>query len=372
MPLVAPRRVLARAAAVVALVALPILVGAEENKATISYSNRLHELTDPPPLLADFPEYVEPVREVKRFEAPPLIDQADADLAVRAWRFSYNARGIVEVPNRMRAAETAVIVVHPWGIDDGQGWTSPEPAGVAFFCTPAKNRLYHRHVAEVLNPFLKSLRSRVALIAYSLPGEDDPIRRKVYRSIRRRPTAEERKQGKLELAEKLHNFSYRGSPIDTELSLDADRTVADYFARFRGLDASGHFNNDGFWALPIPVAGGIEVAPDDVVIYDADGYRPLRDFLKSQGIRNVLLCGYATDMCVCSTTAGYENLAPDFNLFLVGDATLATFPANATPRFATNAALSFASLNYFITQVSWVRRIERGEKTTGSTGDTGR
>ena len=45
----------------------------------------------------------------------------------------------------------------------------------------------------------------------------------------------------------------------------------------------------------------------------------------------------------------------DFNVFLVGDATLATFPANPTPRFATNAAVSFASLENLITQISWIR-----------------
>jgi hypothetical protein len=69
----------------------------------------------------------------------------------------------------------------------------------------------------------------------------------------------------------------------------------------------------------------------------------------------VLLTGYNTDMCVCSTTAGYKNLAQDFDVFLVGDATIATFPAHPTPRFATTSAVCFASLNLFITQVSWVR-----------------
>jgi hypothetical protein len=59
-------------------------------------------------------------------------------------------------------------------------------------------------------------------------------------------------------------------------------------------------------------------------------------------------------MCFCKTTAGYQNLAKDFNVFLVGDATLATFPGNSTPRFATNASISFASLEHLITQVSWV------------------
>ena len=65
--------------------------------------------------------------------------------------------------------------------------------------------------------------------------------------------------------------------------------------------------------------------------------------------------GYATDRCFCKTTAGYENLSKDFNVFLVGDATLATFPANSSPRFATSAAISFAALDHLITQVSWVR-----------------
>ena len=70
---------------------------------------------------------------------------------------------------------------------------------------------------------------------------------------------------------------------------------------------------------------------------------------------HVLLTGYATDMCYARTCAGYENLAKDFNVFLVGDATLATFPANSTPRYATNAHISFASLEHLITQVSWIR-----------------
>jgi hypothetical protein len=47
-------------------------------------------------------------------------------------------------------------------------------------------------------------------------------------------------------------------------------------------------------------------------------------------------------------------LSKDFNVFLVGDATLATFPANSSPRFATNASISFAALEHLITQTSWI------------------
>ena len=335
--------------------AVAVAMAAADPQPARVYTNQLRRIANPAPLLADYPEFIEPIREQIHFEAPPLVDDADGDLMVRAWRFSYNARGIIEIPNRLDASATAIIIVHPWGIDDGGGWQTPEPAGVAFFCTPSKNRLGGKHVRRVINPFLKALRGKVALVMYSLPGNEDPIRRKVYRSIRRQPTASERREGLAELRRKLAEFPYRGKPLPTRLKLSSDRPVVDYFRQFPGLDAGDHFNRAGFWNLPIPVTRHIDVDPTDVVIYDGDGYDPLKRFLQAHGIRHVLLAGYATDMCYARTTAGYENLDKDFNVFLVGDATLATFPANRSPRFATNASISFAALNHLITQVSWIR-----------------
>jgi hypothetical protein len=328
---------------------------AETKTPTRMYENRLTRIARPQPLLNDHPEFVEPIRETVRYEAPPLVDDPRADLEVRAWRFSYNARGIIEVPNRLRAPHTAVIMVHPWGIDDGQGWRTPEPAGVADFCTPEKNHLAGRHTREIINPFLQSLRGKVALILYSLPGSEDPIRKKLYRSFTSKPTESQRREGARELRDKLNGFPYQGQALPATLTLSKDRPVVDYFRQFPGLDAGPKFNRAGFWDLPIPVTKDIDVDPDDVVIYDAAGYAPLKTFLQKHGIRHVLLSGYATDMCFCRTTAGYDNLARDFNVFLVGDATLATFPANSSPRYATNAALSLASLNHLITQISWIR-----------------
>lgn len=329
----------------------------------ISYENRLRLIANPQPLLADFPEFVEPIREQIRYEAPPLIDGASADIAVRAWRFSYNARGIIEVPNRLNASETAVIIVHPWGIDDGQGWNTPQPAGAAFFCTPERNQIYRKHARLIVNPLLKSLRERARLVMYSLPGKEDPIRQKLYRSFRSRTTAEQRRVGAKELTAKLAAFDYNGGKLPAELELSKSTQAIDYFKKFPGLSAYDHYNNKGFWKLPIPVVREIEVAPDDVVIYDGDGYPALRDFLKTTGIRHVLLGGYATDKCVCATTAGYENLRKDFNVFLVGDATMATFPASNTPKHHTKASIANASLNLFITQVSWIKPV--GEKRAG-------
>lgn len=336
---------------------LPCAAGslAQDSNDVRTYANQLTRISDPQPLLADHPEFVQPVVETVRYEAPLLVDDDGADLHVRAWRFSYNARGIIEMPNRLRAAQTAVIMVHPWGVDDGQGWKTPEPAGAADFCTVEKNHLAGRHTRTVINPFLKQLRERVACTLYSLPGSRDPIRAKMYRSFEHRPTAAVRKQGTRELKEKLASFNYAGQPVPATVELSAGKPVIDYFRQFPGLDAGPRYNNAGFWNLPIPVTRDIDVHDDDIVIYDAEGYEPLRKFLEQQGVRHVLLTGYATDMCFCRTTAGYENLSRDFNVFLVGDATLATFPANATPRYATNAHISFASLNHLITQVSWVK-----------------
>ena len=330
-------------------------VCANADPPTRTYANRLTPIRDAKPLLADHPEFVAPVKETARFEAPPLVEDEGADLHVRAWRFSYNARGIIEMPNHLRAAETAVIMVHPWGIDDGQGWKTPEPAGVCDFCTPTKNALAAKHTRTVIDPFLKSLRGRVAFVLFSLPGKEDPIRKKLYRSIRGRPTDADRKAGAAELAATLKAFDYRGEPLPETLTLSKETPVIDYFRQFPGLDAGPRYNAAGFWDLPIPVTKDIDYHPDDVVIYDADGYPPLRDFLKKHNVRHVLLTGYATDKCFCRTTAGYENLSKDFNVFLVGDATLATFPANDSPRHATNAAISFAALDHLITQVSWVK-----------------
>src|SRR5881397_1846672 len=72
--------------------------GAADRPATRTYENRLRRIDKPKPLLADYPEFVEPVRELLRYEAPALVEDEGADLAVRAWRFSYNARGIIEMP----------------------------------------------------------------------------------------------------------------------------------------------------------------------------------------------------------------------------------------------------------------------------------
>lgn len=340
----------------IALLALAMM-GSQgaSGEGTREYIHRLTAIKDPQPLLADFPHFVEPIRETARFEAAALIEDEQADLEVRAWRFSYNVRGIIEIPNRLQSKETAVVVVHPWGVDDGQGWRTPEPAGAAFQCTPAKNRIVLQHGKQVIDPLLQRLRPHVGMVLYSMRGDADPVRTSLYRSIDRTPTETERAAAKQQLTKILNDFPYRAQALPEKLLITNQSPVADYFRQIPGLDAGPAYDGAGFWDLPVPVMDTIRVHPQDVVYYDNDGYPKLRDFLKSHGIRHVLLAGYNTDMCVCSTTAGYENLRKDFNVFLVGDATIATFPANPDPRLATNATVSFASLNLFITQCSWIK-----------------
>ncbi len=345
---------------VTAFAALPLsMTSAGEPKRV--YHNRLKLLEHPKPLLADHPEFVQPIEEVRRFEAPVLVDDEEADLSVRAWRFSYNARGIIEIPNRLRADKTAVIMVHPWGIDDGQGWKTPEPVGACDFCTPTKNHLAGRHTREVIDPFLKRMRDKVSLVMFSLIGKPDPIRKKLYRTFNYRPTAKERAEAKKQLAQKLDSLPYKGESLVEQITLSRDRPVIDYFRQFPGLSAGDRYNGKGFWNVPVPITADVTMHKNDVLIFDQEGYASLKSFLSKHGIRHVLLTGYATDMCFRRTTAGYENLSKDFNVFLVGDATLATFPANSTPRYATNTHISFASLNHLITQVSWVTKLEKSK-----------
>jgi hypothetical protein len=330
----------------------------EDDRGNLTYFNVLHPVAQPLPILANYPEFVAPIKERSRFESPPLILDQTANLSVRAWRYSYNARAIIEIPNKLNGLKTALLVVHPWGIDDLQGLMTPEPAGVAFFCTPQKNALYHRHIQEVINPFLDRLRPHVALIAYSLPGQEDSIRKKLYKSPRTENSDLPKKSGITLLERTLHAFPYKGEPIPSSIRLERAKEITTYFSAFNGCDASSRYNHEGFWDLPIPLAKTLKKREGDVVFYDGHWYEELKDYLKKRGIQHILLAGYATDICVKNSTAGYQNLKKDFNVFVVGDATLANFPAQDLPNQATSIALATASLNNLITETAWIHAIQ--------------
>jgi hypothetical protein len=188
-----------------------------------------------------------------------------------------------------------------------------------------------------------------------MPGKEDEVRKLLYASVVTRPEDLNLAQGEKRLRETLGQHPFEGQPLVRSLELDPQTPVRSYLEQTPSTDAGDRYNGPGFWSLPMPIASALETKPTDLVFYDGEGYPKVSDALKERGVRHVLLTGYATDMCVIRTTCGYENLGKDFNVFLVGDATLATFPGSTTPRFATQVALANASLHLMITPANWVQ-----------------
>ncbi len=104
---------------------------------------------------------------------------------------------------------------------------------------------------------------------------------------------------------------------------------------------------------------------NDVVIFDEDGYASLRDFHAANKNPTCSLTGYATDVCYCETTAGYENLSRISMRVLVGDTSLATFPEQLHSRPPPRRPL-VRRVQPAITPVSWVK-LEEAEAEAGLT-----
>lgn len=296
-----------------------------------------------PKLRVDWSKYIRPIMpgDYARYRGPALVNVPDGDLAVRAWNLrpyvpGHKAPSIVESRNVVRCDQTVIVAVHSWGIEDGQGWQGPQAYnlyGYAFCGLKADNLIANEQMREIVRPFIASMRDHVRLVGYSLPGVADPLRSRLYRDYDNRPSAATRAAAQPELE-----------------------------AYLRGLSRKQ-------WPEKIPVNKNLRCALDDVVFYDGLGYPAMRTFLMRQGVRNVLLAGYCTDMCVISTTAGYRNLSEDFNVFLVGDVTLAAWPVTVkTPNgytpHSTTTELIAASQHHgkhplAITQSSWIEPIER-------------
>jgi hypothetical protein len=321
-------------------------------------------ITSPDTILGDWPacdvdwaQFVQPIEpgEFERYVGPALVDTPGGDLIVRAWKYvpdvpDFGSPGIVESYNVLRSDRTALILVHPWGIEDGQGWGYPQAYnayGYAFEGLLSDNLLVLDHMDDLVKPFVDSMRGRLPLVAYSEPAGPDAVRGKLYRDYDSQPGAALRAQGRLEIE-----------------------------AYLNGLTGTQ-------WPDKIPVHGYLDYAPNDVVIYDDLGYAALRDFLQSHGIENVLFGGYATDMCVISTTAGYQNLTQHFNVFVVGTATLAAWPTTPDPfngydPHPTRDELITASQHpgahpIAVTQASWIRFVdpEPGAALAPAWRDTG-
>ena len=160
-------------------------------------------VAEPGTLLGDWPAYVEPIApgDYPRYEEEPAVDDVGADLLIRGWRYDPDL-GIVESESELRSDVTAVVVVHPWGIDDGQGWSYPQAYaayGYVFEGLYDDNQLYLAQVEDVVRPTLDTLRGRVPLIVYALPGSPDDIRTARYRAWDRTPGQSERDAAQVSL-----------------------------------------------------------------------------------------------------------------------------------------------------------------------------
>lgn len=90
------------------------------------------------------------------------------------------------------------------GIDDGQGWRTPQPAGVCDICTEEKNALAGQHTVQVVNPLVERLRKIGCAVVYSLRGGTHPITDRLYRTLHAAaPSAADREAAKTELTAAL-------------------------------------------------------------------------------------------------------------------------------------------------------------------------
>lgn len=341
---------------------------------TFTYRNSLEKIKNPLPILADHADFVEPLRFETRYLAPPVVNDEWGRLEVRSWRYWYNARGIIEMVNRLDPSATAVINLMAWGVDDGGGFRTPAPAGVVLAGTPEKNALYPRQIAEVVNPFIRRLSGQIALVGHTLPGQEDPVRKLLYPSISTGRESLDPPAGKRKLEEIFTARTFKGPAQEESLELDGNAPLTSYFQQTPSSHASVRGNGPGFEEIPVPLANDIFRCPNDIVFYDGEGYEKVRDYLRKKGIRHILVMGFIekstilpthpragaesadkTVMDRIGTALDIERLGKDFNIFLVGDAVRTTFPGSTTPRYAVQAALAKLAGENMITQAGWVK-----------------
>jgi hypothetical protein len=327
----------------------------ETKEQNFQYDNTLTVITSKiDTIMADYPDFYLPIIVENRFKGKVLIEDKNANLLVKSWRYSYNARGIIQIDNKLNKDNTAIVIVHPWGIDNNQIYITPKPAGAVFMGTPEKNKVYIKHTQKVLNPFLKNIKNNVNMVVFSLPGERDNVRNSLYSNQIIKKSIFQR-----ELNDILQSFSYKGNNLKKKLLISNVNVINDYFNEFISLDGSEYYNGKGFWSLPVPLVNTLNFFDNYQIIYDQEGYDTLKKMLKRNNIKHVLLGGYCLDKCVKHTTAGYDNLKKDFNVFIIGDATLSTYPASEKPHYSNYYNIANASLTNLITQISWIIPIKK-------------
>lgn len=245
-----------------------------------NYKHTLKPVKNDIPILADYPEFIKPIDNINRLQAPPLINTDKSDLEVLCWRYSKNLDALIQMNNKLKASETAVLIVHPWGIDDGQGWNTPEPDVFILFGKNYKNEIYQQHVSKVLNPFLNNVRNKVKTIVYTMPGDERKLRTKLYSTIYSKKSTDNKKIS-IEVKEQLKKEIYhKGQPLPVDLKLNQNLPVTTaYFEAFGYAMTEPYMPPELFSQAPLPISKNINYNSDDIVFFDSDGYKKLKEYL---------------------------------------------------------------------------------------------
>jgi hypothetical protein len=279
--------------------------------------------------------------------AKPLIN--DGNLIVDSWRYSYNLRGIIRMENSLNPKKTALLVVHPLAIDDGSGLITPNPNGAIHFGTSKKNKVANDVIKKVTNPFLNQYRGKVSKICIDLQGREDGLRNKTYPSISNKGKIIN-KTSKI-LLRNITKNKFKGNSIEKKLLLNKNFILTDYFKKFPSLNAGSRYNG-GFEKISFPVNQNLEVCEDDIVFYDGDGWNKSLKYLKMIGVKHILAIGFSMDVCL---RRRIDYLKKHFNIIIVSDASLATFPGPNNPNSIMEFKSYDQSLDYFITSTTRIR-----------------
>ena len=169
--------------------------------------------------------------------------------------------GIIEVPNRLSSSRTAVIVVHPWGIDDGQGLAQPRAGRRRVSMHPGEEQDRARacrqgHRSRFSRPCAVKL-----AYSWAIAFRELRIRSGGRSTARSAASPQSRNAGKASESSRPSSKASitAGSQYPVRSTVDSQTPALAYFKQFPGLDAGPAFDGTRILELPIPVMKPIEV-----------------------------------------------------------------------------------------------------------------
>ena len=288
---------LSHAHAVVLLLLCWPLVRSQGNRPPFALTNRLTPIQEPKPLLADRPEIRRAGPRACTLEAPAWWTTERADLHVRAWRWSYNARGIIEMPHHLRAKRPP----WSWFIRRASMMVRVEHRSRRAWPTlhAAKNHRRPPH-ARVIQPVPQSP-FKVAFVMY-LPSDEKARCASSRRSFNHTPSGQASRRC-WELRRKLTSFHLSRRAAPATLQLLSRQAGGHYFQAIPGPDAGRATTTPAFGTCRSP-SRATSTCTRTASWSKTPRLEPLKKFLLQHGVRHILLTGYATDMCFARTCAG--------------------------------------------------------------------